>query len=126
MKVIQTNNKTWCFVGVPEDAKEIKVRDLPEFDDFLSYMKDGNEGRIPLPPGTWSIFADSKTITEEQAAQVVERNICGYEDYSTRKLSVETGCVVGIGSALISFGHLRDYHNPVGRQIILELLKNEK
>jgi hypothetical protein len=72
---------------VPEDAKDFALHHLGDIQKlvFTSAIQDplgcGGDMTI-LPPGTWEIVCTSKEATEEQAAQIVERDGNGYKDYA--------------------------------------------
>lgn len=148
MTTIQTNNRTWCFVGVPDaiDYFYHPKNNILEcliayggYDRSLGEEVGNDIVDIPLPPGTWSIFADTQTISEDEAEQLVdsytldsgydESDINGYyfnyanPTASNYEVSPDTTFE---GDPLKSFASLIRSLNLHGRQIILELLNNEQ
>ena len=102
--MIHTNNgQQYWLQEVPMEA-EVKLFMTNLIWKTFDTPHDGHN--IILPDGTWTIHSDSLTITEEQAGDIVERNVCGFEDYVLSNLSVEMGCISGVSNSISSYHSL--------------------
>lgn len=61
----------FCAVEIPEGKKVLKADD----GNFYTYSGDGvvTGNRLPIPPGSYSLFCISDEVTEEQAGEIVEK-----------------------------------------------------
>lgn len=68
MKQINSNGCTWLFYTPPTGATNFYI-------DFFGFLRFdwGKSLEYPniLPTGEWSIHCDSRTVTDEQAAELV-------------------------------------------------------
>lgn len=65
------------LVEVPEGAEEFETRH-----NQLWYCVDNDPDGVMLPVGQYEFIATTDTLTEEQAATLVERGDKGYPDYN--------------------------------------------
>ena len=115
-----TNNgrEFWLQV-VPEDASDFSVRM-----GYLDYTTQGGCDYSSLPSGTWAIHSDSSSITEEQAAELVE--VKEIEEHGVVYIEYapddEYDYWCGCATAIKSFESLLRFLNINQRVIILEKL----
>jgi hypothetical protein len=111
MKQLKINNRDYVFVPVPDGATDISVG--------FSVMRWGIAGKadflqLPFTEQIYVLIADTKTITEEQAVEIVEKSIYNSRLY----LNYQFG---GVNEyALDSFKSLLKHHSITGRHAIIE------
>lgn len=117
------NSREYWLQVVPDEASEIKVFN-PTTELMFILKTDWFEPKksIDLPIGTYRIHSDSATITEAQAAELVEvlrtgDDITGYAEYDP-----EEDMYCGCDTAIESFQSLLRSLNINQRVIILEKL----
>jgi hypothetical protein len=117
------NNREFWLQVVPDDASDFMIRM-----GYLDHITQGGSDYISLPSGTWAIHSDSATITESQAAELVEKvHIRTHEEWAYRNYTEgfklnEIGVTIGYSFAIDSFESLLRSLNINNRVIILEKL----
>lgn len=116
----------WLMVEVPENA-------MVEFsiDRFrLCYQIPPNTSfndpmwSIDLPSGTWQIHSDSTTITEEQAAEIVDKvhiknpEEWAYKNYVDGFKLDKIGVTVGYSRAIDSYESLLQSMGLEGKRVV--------
>jgi len=116
MTTITSNGQDWLFVEVPEGAGTLTTeRYFADTGvDTLQYFKDGKVKHKQIPHGNYTIHAISDTITEEQAAEVVEMYNADYFKYYGDDFFVK--CPF----ATESFSSLLYSHNLTARYAVLK------
>lgn len=76
MKKITTSEGEWLFVEVPDQSRDFKV--FNDENPYLSFFEGMETPRIYLSEGQYAFIAITKTITEDQAKEVV----CEFEKIS--------------------------------------------
>jgi len=96
--MIQLREQYWA-VEVADNGKSFEIGIDENRKPYLTYtmaqISNGfNSGdvafMIELPPGTWEIVCTSKSVTEKQAAAIVERNDFGYFIYMNNYTCIAT------------------------------------
>ena len=123
----KNNNREFWLQVVPEDASEMKVFN-PTTELMFILKTDWVEPKksIDLPSGTYRIHSDSATITEAQAAELVEvvyirtPEEWAYRNYTEGFKLNEIGVTIGYSFAIDSFESLLRSLKIKQRVIILE------
>jgi len=102
MKEFKTSKGSFLAVKVPEKASDFYVFN-DKYDPYLFYKIKHETGRIHLDYAKYSIIGLLSEITEEQAKEVVDKEMMKtFIDYTQSKV-VDTYCLY---SALESFNSL--------------------
>lgn len=116
MKTLSVNNLH--FFDMPEGAYGIALTNPIVGLSFISFAKeDGSLEDYHLPPGSWEAVGFVRELSEEQAANLVQKNQYGHSGWKT--YTEKSGLMFGEKSALESFRSLMEANrvylkNPLG------------
>lgn len=129
MKTITTNNRTLLFVEVPETAHHFSIEQ-----GYLTWLNvsDSEDVLAQLPSGNYRFISTTDTITEQQAAELVEcmSRPTGGDDYmiyykrytgSQEDADFPWFSEMNNGASK-SFATLLQHHSITGRHAIIEVI----
>jgi len=117
-----SNGREWLMVEVPSEATDIKIESI-EGMSMLTYV-NGHTRHVTLINAVASIHSDSQTITEEQAAEIVDKvhiknpEEWAYKNYVDGFKLDKIGVTVGYSRAIDSYESLLQSMGLEGKRVV--------